>query len=164
MRQPEKTSCTRDGARWGRRGFLLVLGTSLATSLSGCFTSESDDQTTETIRTVTTPEAIVLGPEDSGRTVSVPKGRNIRIVLPENPSTGYEWHVTRNDEVAVVLENRYISPTVTEVGAPGTREVLLEAIGSGQFAMEYVRPWETTETPERQFVLTITIDEAAPSG
>lgn len=87
-------------------------------------------------------EEINLGPEDNGRTFDVSVGGIAVIKLPENPSTGYTWQYAVNENIAEVIEDVYIPPKNQKIGEGGTRMLKLEVIGSGEFAMDYVRPWE----------------------
>ena len=85
---------------------------------------------------------INLGLEDNGKIIDVGMGTIVVIKLPENPSTGYAWRYSVNGNIAEVMENFYIPPENQIEGRGGTRMLKLRVIGSGEFAMDYVRPWE----------------------
>ena len=87
-------------------------------------------------------EEINLGPEDNGRILDFSAGVTVVIKLPENPSTGYTWQHAVNENIVELVEDVYIPPENQIVGGGGTRMLKLEVIGSGEFAMDYDRPWE----------------------
>jgi len=87
-------------------------------------------------------EEINLGPEDNGRILDVSVGAIAVIKLPENPSTGYTWQYAVNENIAEVIEDVYIPPKNQIPGRGGTRMLKLKVIGSGEFVMDYVQPWE----------------------
>jgi predicted secreted protein len=135
-----------------RRAILRGGGSMLTALLSGCLFDRRQPDGSPSSPTGTEVD-VRLGPEDSGRTLTVGRGTRVRIELQENPSTGYEWRVTEN-EAGTVVENRFVEPTATDPGTPGERRLFLEVTSSGRFSMEYVRPWETPTAPERRFVVT----------
>lgn len=87
-------------------------------------------------------EEINLGAEDNGRILDVSVGTVVVIKLPENPSTGYTWQYAAGENIAEVIEDVYIPPKNQIPGKGGTRVVKLKVTGSGEFTMDYVRPWE----------------------
>jgi len=87
-------------------------------------------------------EEIDLGPEDNGRILNVSMGTVVIIKLPENPSTGYRWQYAVNENIAEVMDDNYIDPEDPIPGRGGTRMLKLRVAGSGEFAMDYGRPWE----------------------
>jgi len=100
-------------------------------------------------------EEINLGLEDNGRTIEVSEGKIVVIKLPENPSTGYGWQYAMDENVAEVIEDIYIDPDPPIIGGTGTRMLKLRVIGSGEFAMDYVRPWENQ--PVAHFSVTFRV-------
>ena len=87
-------------------------------------------------------EEINLGPEDNGRILDVSAGVTVVIKLPENPSTGYTWQYAVNENIVELVEDVYIPPENQIIGGGGTRMLKLEVVGSGEFTMSYVQPWE----------------------
>jgi len=85
---------------------------------------------------------INLGLEDNGRILDVSAGVIVVIKLPENPSTGYRWQYTVNENIAEVIEDIYTDPDPPIIGGTGTRMLKLKVIGSGEFTMNYAQPWE----------------------
>jgi predicted secreted protein len=81
----------------------------------------------------------------SNTTVSTSVNEDFQITLDSNPSTGYRWLVTSLDETVVRLVNdEYIAPGSSLVGASGNQVLTFEALKEGQILikMEYARPWE----------------------
>lgn len=95
-------------------------------------------------------DAVVLGPEDDGSTVTVEQGDTVVVRLDENPSTGYEWRTETDDGIAV-SESRYREPDGA-LGEGGAREITVEVTGNGSLRARYVRPWN--DEIERTFTVT----------
>lgn len=85
-----------------------------------------------------------LGLEDNGRTIAVGAGETVKITVVENPSTGYTWQYHVDESRLQILEDVYTPYNVPSgtVGAGGTRTLLLKVVASGEFVMDYVRPWD----------------------
>lgn len=101
-------------------------------------------------------EPVRLGPEDSGRTLTVEHGRMLLIELPENQSTGYTSEYIVEGTVVEILEDRFYRTVTPEPGTTGTRCILLRVVGSGRFVMKDERTWET-KTPEKRFAVEFQI-------
>jgi inhibitor of cysteine peptidase len=87
-------------------------------------------------------EKINLGPEDNGRAFGIRVGAIVSIELPENPTTGYIWQYTVNENIVEVIGDNYVAPEDPIPGRGGTRTLKLRVAGSGEFDMDYVQPWE----------------------
>jgi len=87
---------------------------------------------------------INLGHENNGAIIRVSVGAAVIIRLPENPSTGFTWQYTVNENILEVVGDNYIGPENAIPGAGGTRVLKFNVIGSGdgEVNMNYVRPWE----------------------
>jgi len=103
-------------------------------------------------------QEINLGLEDNGKTLDVSVGAVVTIKLPENPSTGYEWQCTVDENVVEVMEDSFIPATRNVIGAGGTRILKLNVIGSGEgkIIMDYMRAWEKNPPIER-FSVTLRV-------
>ena len=82
---------------------------------------------------------------DDGGDFLIRSGEAFRIILPENPSTGYQWNLTFPKET--VLQSEAFEPAPGSeglVGAGGTRTWLvhMETTGIYQISGKYARPWE----------------------
>ena len=89
---------------------------------------------------------IIVRGKDSGKIVAMSKGDRLRVVLSENPSTGYAWQTVRRPDkrilplVSSMFEGGPMDPGV--VGAPGKRTYVYRAAGKGStlLALAYVGP------------------------
>ena len=93
-----------------------------------------------------------------GTTVRLAPGTELRLTLPENPTTGYRWRITA--EAAPVLrpqEDAY-APGASMPGAGGQHRWTWQAAQPGEAALrlDYARPWETGPAA-RQFAVTIRV-------
>lgn len=84
----------------------------------------------------------VFGPDDNGKNVSIPVGTGFTLRLPENPTTGYMWNMTRPQGLAID-KDEFIAPDTKLVGAGGTREWVFSCKERGPTLVhaEYRRPW-----------------------
>jgi predicted secreted protein/putative hemolysin len=94
----------------------------------------------------------MLTDSDKGSNVSLKVGDTLTVELKSNPSTGYSWHVSANDETVLqqVGEPQFDLGNQTPVpGAGGTQTFTFKAVGKGKTTLTllYTRPWETTVTP-----------------
>lgn len=78
-------------------------------------------------------------------------GKSFTITLDSNPTTGYQWQITRQMDTGMVelIDSQYIAPKTGLVGAPGKEEWHFRAIREGKaiISFDYVRPWEKDELP-----------------
>lgn len=146
-----------------RRAVLRGAAGLVATVLAGCQDGNRGTTTSKTATRSSTarPEPLTLGPTDSGRTLTVERGTEVLVEVRSNPSTGYEWQYASDGTVVNILEDEFVRTETAEPGAPGTRRIRLEVVGSGRFVMEYVRPWETPTEPEDRFVVTFALAGSA---
>jgi len=105
---------------------------------------------------------------DNGRTVAVPLGARIHILLSGNPTTGYRWQSTavRGRSVRLDGEPDYRPDPQRQgmVGGGGTFVFSLRAVrpGRSDLALAYVRPWQTQQKPERTYRVTVVVEDAEP--
>lgn len=92
-------------------------------------------------------------------------GDVLNLVLDSNPSTGYSWQVTQNDEKVLLQlgEPQFSLGNQTPMpGAGGTETFQFKAVGKGQttLTLVYVRPWEktVTPTPQNTFSVQVTVE------
>jgi predicted secreted protein len=166
------------------RTFLLTLGLVLATgTLAGCGGSDAPASvdapaSEDALRTSGSP---VLKDADSGKTVTVEKGKDITVALSSNPTTGYKWKVTSTDRsfgypspaegtFAGAGRNGPVGSGGTQTFVWKTGSPFLEAGGAAhQVTLEYRRSFESDDVPAaRTFKFKVKIkagatEEAAPS-
>ena len=90
----------------------------------------------------TTVQSLAEG--DNARTVTLHVGESVRIVLPENATTGYRWAVDRQATGLVDAVPVEYRPTSTALGAGGEVEFTFRALraGEGELALKHWRSWE----------------------
>lgn len=78
-------------------------------------------------------------------------GETVTLSLPENPATGYRWHLTGPLEV---VSDEYL-PSGTAPGAAGERVFVLRVglAGRHEVLAELARPWEARVKDVRTFVV-----------
>lgn len=68
------------------------------------------------------------------------------VKLEENPSTGYTWHYTiENENVLTLVSDKYTTPKDKKtIGAPGVHEWKFKAVSEAEtdLIFEYYRDWE----------------------
>jgi|GEM_PF-6349948 len=102
------------------------------------------------------PRYLVYSEWDNDTTSMVHPLDIITIRLPENPTTGYLWEITKSDGLRI-LDDSYISsdPSGKMTGEGGWRRVTLmsEASGTETFSAVHKRSWESENGNERHFSL-----------
>lgn len=108
--------------------------------------------------------ALKLREADSGKAFTVKVGDTIEIVIPGNPTTGYEWKAALDQASAALLESLgepVYAPGSTDktlVGGGGTYTFTFKAVKSGQATIKltYARSFENVE-PLQTFTATLTV-------
>ncbi len=109
----------------------------------------------------------LLTMDANGSTVQVEPNQTFRILLPENPSTGYQWQLSIPSGLRL-LDQGFVEPADPMPGAGGFHYWDITANGSGEQTISgvYKRPWEPTYGNETRFDLTARIGSspASPNG
>ena len=91
---------------------------------------------------------LVVGPESSGKKVTLQLGQTLVIELPGNPTTGYQWSITGIEGKAFrsLGEPQYRSSPAPsdQVGVGGTYTAVFRAVSAGttEIQLDYRRSWE----------------------
>lgn len=105
--------------------------------------------------------AVAVTEAQNGKTITIEQGAPLVITLESNPSTGYGWQVSKNDEAILKMHSApTFRPAAHEMpGAPGHQSFRFVAIstGSDTIDLEYRRPWETSVTPAKTFSIIVTV-------
>lgn len=108
---------------------------------------------------------ISLTAPDNGSHLTLHPGELLRISLPANPSTGYDWHViSMPDAHLKLIEQEFMPGSDTlRVGAPGVTVLVFRAVSptgrvSGNLELGYFRSWEGASTAEKRYALRITVE------
>lgn len=97
---------------------------------------------------------------DTEKLIEVRAGDSFIIKLEENPSTGFTWHFsTDNDDIVMLNSDQFIPPKTEDlVGAAGTHEYKFLAFKAGETKVkfDYYQDWEP-ENVEKTFVYSIKV-------
>ncbi|MBC8309474.1 MAG: protease inhibitor I42 family protein [Phycisphaerales bacterium] len=97
---------------------------------------------------------------DASREIVLAPNRTFEIVLPSNPSTGYDWVLSINHpEVVHNVSHRYTPDSSGRVGVSGetTWSLRTGKTGETKLTFSYKRQWETDVLPTRVEVFTIDV-------
>jgi len=166
---PDATSGQVVGAG-GKHVWYMTAKTDGVKSIQGMYTRSFEaltgNETSFSLHLLVVPseEAVpylLLTQKDNSTAVDVEPNQTFRILLPENPSTGYQWMIDFPTGLLVqdqgYIENETITPMA---GAGGYHYWDVTAIGSGNQKINgiYVQPWSSFRTGnEVQYVVTIII-------
>lgn len=110
--------------------------------------------------------ALSLGAQDNGSSLTLRPGDILRLTLPANPSTGYEWHVTNLPATHLELlgQEFLTAPDSQRVGAPGETVMEFRAKspvteGVGTLELGYFRSWEGADSASEGYVLHLTVKD-----
>ncbi len=108
------------------------------------------------------PSALSVNATNSGKEVTIASGGTLTITLDSNVTTGYSWSESANISNKLVLQQmdqKYVNPTTSAVGAGGQEVWTLQAIESGksEISLEYRRPFEPTAPPAKTFTVTVVV-------
>lgn len=106
---------------------------------------------------------LALSEADNGATFQVAAGGKVAITLPGNPTTGYIWQVTANDESILAPLGNAFTPDSDAAGAGGLEQFDFQAVAPGTVTLELAnsRPWESDVAPEQTFTAVIEVVAAA---
>ncbi len=118
-----------------------ILGVALSLGVMGCRKSEP----------------IVLTQADNHGEVRVTQGAIVEVVLPGNPTTGYEWTVAHTEASLLPLVDSSFEPSAARLGAGGQYRFHFKAVAAGEVNLELIhkRAWEA-EAAE-SFCVTVRI-------
>jgi inhibitor of cysteine peptidase len=105
-------------------------------------------------------EMLEIDRSHDGRTVGVAIGELFRVLLPENPSTGYRWELQSAPDPILCLEEDSFARSSTAPGASGLRSWRFRAIRAGvvRLGLALKRSWQ----PRAIETFTIDIRVEAP--
>jgi inhibitor of cysteine peptidase len=94
--------------------------------------------------------------QSNGKEITVPVGQEFRLSLPENPTTGYVWHLVKKGEPECALIRDSFQASSHHVGGPGMHEWLFRAESPGRVSVEMrlARKWER-DSATRSFLLLV---------
>ncbi len=94
----------------------------------------------------------------NGKETALTVGQEFRVSLPENPTTGYVWHLVRTGEPQCSLVRDSFQASSHQIGAPGVHEWLFRAESAGRVSVEMrlARKWER-DRATRSFLLPLRV-------
>lgn len=107
---------------------------------------------------LTPPTApITITAADNGGSVQVAAGARIQVTLPGNPTTGYIWQVTANDESILRPLGYTFTPDADMAGAGGVETFTFQVMAPGVTELELVNshPWERDVEPTQRFAVNV---------
>ncbi len=95
---------------------------------------------------------------NDGGQVTLVMGERLMVVLPGNPTTGYEWEVEEEPRFLARVDGVAYRASSDLVGAGGAFyfRYSAEDVGEARLAFAYRRPWEALPA-ERTFAITVTV-------
>ncbi len=102
---------------------------------------------------------VTISESQEGKTVVAAPGDAISIRLPENPTTGFRWHVATPPRFLSIEKDWFEPAADAQIGGAGTHVFLYRSIGSGSDPLRLVlrREWEPEESVIRQFQVTVAV-------
>lgn len=113
-------------------------------------------------------EVYLFDQTNNGETYNVPVDAEIRLRLPENPTTGFTWQLSVTS--GLVIENDTYQPDAQDsrlVGAGGTHQWILRAVQPGMQTISgiYARPWESAAGNQTSYTLNLLVSGGpSPTG
>lgn len=91
-------------------------------------------------------------------TLSCKSGDIINVALPENPTTGYKWHIVKFDGLKLKEDRFDISKTHGNmpIGAGGTRKLsfIVESDQPSTLQLKHYQEWEGVDSSDDTFALS----------
>ncbi len=159
---------------------LVALGAfALALSTIGCSADATEDAPAASSDDVTVKRQVIATEADEGTTVQVTEGDTFVLKLGSNPTTGYQWKVTRTDRTfAYPFADDFEGPGASgPVGSGGTQILkwstdavsdaagtpVISKVGKHTIIVEYRRSFEPASTPAVK-TYKIMVEVVAPTS
>jgi inhibitor of cysteine peptidase len=97
---------------------------------------------------------------DPGTPITNAVGQEFLIALEANPTTGYQWQLSKPLEPALKLEETSYSPEEGQVvGSGGTQYWRFEGVapGTATVTLNYLKPWEKDVAPAKTESFTVNV-------
>lgn len=104
---------------------------------------------------------MLVDESSNGQVVEARIGETIEIRLPENPTTGFRWHLTADGSPACSLIHDDFSAPAGPPGRGGVHTWRFEALRAGECDIElrHRRRWETPSERERTFTILVQVKD-----
>ena len=110
-----------------------------------------------------TADEVRVDDRNQGQQIEVEIGQILVVSLVSNPTTGYSWQVSENDETILAPQGEvnYQADPQSEglVGSGGTETFRFKAEKSGRVNLEliYHRPWEQDVDPLQVYTIDVVV-------
>ena len=97
--------------------------------------------------------------QSDGSEIDLDVGQEFKVILHENPTTGFRWNpISSGEPVCKLLDNAFDLDGDT-IGSGGSHSWLFQALkeGSGMIEFAYSRSWEHDKPPARIFTLSVNV-------
>ncbi len=97
---------------------------------------------------------------DAGKVIILPRYAILRIVLEENPSTGYRWQVENiSSRCLEIVSNEFVAKNGPAIGATGIVVFSFKPVKPGrcELYLKLWRSWEGDKSIVKQFRITVAI-------
>ena len=97
---------------------------------------------------------------DSAREIVLATNHTFEIVLPSNPTTGYDWALNiDHPEVVRNISHQFVTDSSGRVGVGGNTTWTLRTVNTGNALLifSYNRTWETGTPPTRVVTFTLSV-------
>ena len=106
------------------------------------------------------PHTLVLTDKDNGKRIELSPSQTVLVKLESQPGTGYAWRVSPQDQPKISLLASGTQQTTA--GGPGASEVQYfelkpAANGLTTVQFEYIRVWEKSKPPSKQFSVELNV-------
>jgi inhibitor of cysteine peptidase len=100
----------------------------------------------------------VFNENNNTQNITIKNGETIKVVLDENPSTGYAWIINVTPGLSIVKDT-FVPSSSGLAGAGGQHEWQIRATGAGYQNLTgiYKRSWEPTFGNETTYRINITM-------
>jgi inhibitor of cysteine peptidase len=98
--------------------------------------------------------------DDSGDIIAVPMAGILRVVLAENPSTGFRWQVEDSSSNCLeAVSSQYFSSKNPVIGSPGTAVFTFKPVKPGRcrLSLKLWRSWEGDKSIVKRFQIIAAI-------
>jgi inhibitor of cysteine peptidase len=94
-----------------------------------------------------------LGIADNGAHIDARSVEGIVLELPENPTTGYRWHIEEIEGSIELVEDAFNLPSDATFGGGGTREFTFRrrAPGVARLKLKHWQEWEGERSVDKRF-------------
>ncbi len=98
---------------------------------------------------------VTIDQSQDGKTVTVRVGETFSVQVPENPTTGYRWHLQPIADSALHLSQDEFAGRQTGYGAGGTRHWTFQVGRPTTATLEFELRPPGGQTPEQVFRVTV---------